>query len=128
MSFLALQGFLQGCEFTQLISQPEGIRLTLKACKTFTVHVTADTEGLDPVAYLLGQKGGCDRCPARAKHHPSHSPIHSSSILLCAYSAPSRGRRPPVRPELQWVWGAEPRTSKFSGRGSSPIRVFPPAE
>lgn len=54
MSFLALQGFLQGCEFTQLIILPEGFRLTLKACNTLTVHVSADKEGPDPVAYRLG--------------------------------------------------------------------------
>lgn len=54
MSFRALQGFLQGCEFTQLIMLLESIPLTLKACNTLTFHISAEKEGLDPVAYLLG--------------------------------------------------------------------------
>ena len=58
-------------------------------------------------------------CPALAKHHPIHSFVHSSNILLCAYSVPSRAPCPLVHPEL--LWRAE--NFRVSGRGSSSSRA-----
>lgn len=74
------------------------------------IHIPHLSKGerLGSVTHLLGQKGEFVLWPNTKAFNPT---IHLPSILLCAYSVPSRGPRPPSHPEF--LLGAVRRAENF---------------